>query len=84
MKAATILIFVLILTLDILYHFLSGRIAYLVNGINLLLHIALVFCLLILDLELKYVVLAFLSSLLVYSIAFLIGEHTGKEKQDDL
>lgn len=84
MKAATILIFVLILTLDILYHFLSGRIAYLVNGINLLLHIALVFCLLILDLELKYVVLAFLSSLLVYSIAFLIRERTGKEEQDDL
>ena len=84
MKAATILIFVLILTLDILYHFLSGRIACLINGVNLLLHIALVFCLLILDLELKYVVLAFLSSLLAYSIAFLIRERAEKEEQDDL
>ena len=81
MKTIAILIYVSILILDVLHHLAGRTLAYVINGINFILHVALLFSLLMLNLELKYAALAFLSSLFVYSIAFLIKERFGKEEQ---
>lgn len=81
MKTIAILIYVSILILDVLHHLAGRTLAYVINGINFILHIALLFSLLMLNLELKYAALAFLSSLFVYSVAFLIKERFGKEEQ---
>ena len=84
MEIVAILLFAFILTCDVFCHVLGGKLAYLINGINLLMHIALLFVLLVLDLELKYAVLAFLASLLAYSLTFYIKERVYKEERDDV
>ena len=84
METVAILIFVLILILDVINHFAGKTLAYVINGIDFVLHLALVFSLLVLDFELKYLVLAFLSSLLVYTLGFLVKERLGKEEQNDV
>ena len=84
METVAILIFVLILILDVINHFAGKILAYVINGIDFVLHLALVFGLLVLDFELKYLVLAFLSSLLVYTLGFLVKERLGKEEQNNV
>ena len=84
METVAILIFVLILILDVINHFAGKTLAYVINGIDFVLHLALIFSLLVLDFELKYLVLAFLSSLLVYTLGFLVKERLGKEEQNDV
>ena len=84
MKIVAIMLFVIILMLDVLYHVIGGKRAYLINGINFVMHIALLFNLLILDLELKYAVLAFLASLFTYSLAFLVKGRANREERDDV
>ena len=84
METVAILIFVFILILDVLNHFAPGALAYVINGINFVLHTALLFSLLMLNLDFKYAVLAFLSSLLVYTLGFLVKERLGKEEQNDV
>lgn len=84
MEIIAIILFAVILILDALCHFLGDRLAYLINGINLVMHMALLFNLLALDLELKYAVLAFLASLFTYTLGFLISARACKEERDDL
>ena len=84
METVAILIFVFILILGVMHHFAGKTLAYVINGINFVLHIALLFSFLVLNIELKYLVLAFLSSLLVYTLGFLVKERLGKEEQNDV
>ena len=84
MKTVAILLFIVILILDALCHVIGGKYAYLINGINFVMHIALLFSLLILDLELKYAVLAFLASLFTYSLTFLVKQRAYMEERDDV
>ena len=84
METVAILIFVFVLILDVLNHFASKTLSYVINGINFVFHTALLFSLLMLNLDFKYAVLAFLSSLLVYTLGFVVKERLDKEEQNDV
>lgn len=84
MEIIAILIFALILTLDVLYYFVADRFGYLINGINLAMHIALILSLLILDMELKHLLAALLISIFVYTLGFFIKNRRLWEGRDDV